>query len=89
MVPEFLTIAMTVKVAEGVALQLNPDLELSKVAIPVPTVHLIVEYIVRSYYSFYLDCGESSSGVSYEENKRKIHVIRALPGLVCCALLRE
>ena len=35
MVPEFLTIAMTVKVAEGVALQLNPDLELSKVAIPV------------------------------------------------------
>ena len=35
MVPEFLAIAMTIKVAEGVALQLDPDLELSKVAIPV------------------------------------------------------
>lgn len=34
MMPEFLTVAMAIKVSEGVGVQLNPDLEFSKVAVP-------------------------------------------------------
>ena len=34
MVPEFLMVAMAIKVSEGVGVQLNPDLEFGKVAVP-------------------------------------------------------
>lgn len=34
MIPEFLMVAMAIKVSEGVGTQLNPDFEFSKVAIP-------------------------------------------------------
>ena len=46
LVPEFLMIAMAIKVSEGVGTQLHPDLEFGKIAVP---------YIMKAQSKYMLD----------------------------------
>ena len=46
LVPEFLMVAMAIKVSEGVGTQLHPDLEFGKVAVP---------YIMKAQSKYMLD----------------------------------